>query len=346
MKRARQSESALFSLAGDLMTSPAIAAAAAAPVREVARLMLDQGVGAVLVLDDSGAAIGMASDGDLLRRRSDDGRRDWCLGMLADGFRSGDPSSLGCDWCVREVMTSPLISVSLKTPVQDIAQALQAHRIKRLPVIENGRLVGIVSRTDLLCVVESVPKIRADGGVGAGLLTFLESMIGGASLRGVLERPSASPSAPRVEAPPAQPGLSAAAFRAGVRVFKAETVDRQQMARRESALERRRKIKALMDHHVSAQLWRDLLDHAALAAQSGEQELMLLRFPSDLCSDGGRKIDVAEAGWENTLRGEAAEIFHRWRQELKPQGFGFAARVVSYDEGILGDLGLYLTWGE
>ena len=74
-----------------------------------------------------------------------------------------------------------------------------------------------------------------------------------------------------------------------------------------------------MDHHVSAQLWRDLVDHAALAARSGEQELMLLRFPSDLCSDGGRKIDVAENGWEDTLRGEAAEIYHRWRQELKPR---------------------------
>ena len=58
-------------------------------------------------------------------------------------------------------MTAPLISVSPSTPVQDIAKALQVHRIKRVPVIEDGRLVGIVSRTDLLCVVESVPKVRA-----------------------------------------------------------------------------------------------------------------------------------------------------------------------------------------
>jgi len=73
---------------------------------------------------------------------------------------------------------------------------------------------------------------------------------------------------------------------------------------------------------------------------------MLLRFPSDLCSDGGRKIDVAERGWEETLRGEAAEIYDRWRKELKPQGFGLSARIVSYEEGIIGDIGLYLTWGE
>ena len=73
---------------------------------------------------------------------------------------------------------------------------------------------------------------------------------------------------------------------------------------------------------------------------------MLLRFPSDLCSDGGRKIDVAEEGWEETLRGEAAELYSRWRTELKPQGFGLSARIVSYDDkGIIGDLALYLTWG-
>jgi len=344
MKRARRSESALCSLAGDIMTAPAVAAAATAPVREVARLMLDRGVGAVPVLDDSGAAIGMASDGDLLRRRPDDRRRAWWLEALAEGFRSYSDSELGRDRLARQVMSSPLISVAPSTPVQDIAETLQAHRIKRLPVIEDGRLVGIVSRVDLLCVVESVPRIRTEEGVGAGLLTFLESMIGGASLRGVVHPPVAAAPA---EPPPQQPVFSVAAFRNRVHAFKAETHDRRRLARQEAELQRRRQIKTLLDHHVSGQLWRDLLDHAELAARSGEQELMLLRFPSDLCSDGGRKIDVVENGWEATLRGEAAEIYSRWRQELKPQGFGLSARIVSFDEeGAIGDIGLYLTWGE
>lgn len=93
-------------------------------------------------------------------------------------------------------------------------------------------------------------------------------------------------------------------------------------------------------------MWRELLEHAELAARGGEQELMLLRFPSDLCIDGGRKIDVVEKGWEETLRGEAAEIYDRWRKQLKPQGFGLATRIVSYDDqGAIGDIGLYLTWG-
>ena len=85
--------------------------------------------------------------------------------------------------------------------------------------------------------------------------------------------------------------------------------------------------------------WSEMLDKAKLAARSGEQEFMMLRFPSDLCSDGGRKIDVAEEGWEGTLRGEAAEVYSRWRTELKPRGFGLSARIVSYEDGIIGDIG-------
>ncbi len=285
MTRVRPSESALYLLAGDLMTSPAVVTSDTASIREVARLMMDQNVGAVPVLDASGAAIGMTSDGDLLGRRADDGRRDWWLGMLAGGAASGGASAAG-DRAVREVMSAPLISVSPGAPVQDIAEALQAHRIKRLPVIEDGRMLGVVSRADLLCVVESIPRTRAEEETGARILGFLELLIGGSSLRGTLERPAAAAAEPR---PARRHGLSAATFRANVRAFKAETFDRQQAARREAELDRRRQIKALMDHHVSTQLWRELLDHAELAARSGEQELMLLRFPSDPAATGAAR---------------------------------------------------------
>ena len=343
MPRVQKSESALYLLAGDLMSSPAVVAADTATVHEVARLMLEQGVGGVPVVDRSGAPVGMASDGDLMGRRSDDGRRGWWLRMLAEGALPEAFDRVG-NRPVSEVMSAPLICISADAPVQEIAEALQAHRIKRLPVIEGGRVLGVVSRADLLCVVESVPKARLEE-TGAGILGFLESLIGGTSLRGVLDHSSGAPSDGASHPP--KPIFSASAFRNNVRAFKDESFDRKQAARREAELDRRRQIKALLDHHVSAQLWRELLEHAELAARGGEQELMLLRFPSDLCADGGRKIDVAEKGWEETLRGEAAEIYDRWRKELKPQGFGLDARIVSFDEeGAIGDIGLYLTWGE
>ena len=119
----------------------------------------------------------------------------------------------------------------------------------------------------------------------------------------------------------------------------------QEQARREASIDRRRQIKALLDQHVNEALWRELLRQARLAARAGDKEFLLLRFPSDLCSDGGRKIDVAEPGWEETLRGEAAEVYDRWKKELRPNGFGLSARVVSYVDGVLGDIGLFLSWG-
>ena len=57
-------------------------------------------------------------------------------------------------------MSTPLITIPPAAPVQEIAEAMQAHRIKRLPVIEDGRVLGVVSRADLLCVVESLPRSR------------------------------------------------------------------------------------------------------------------------------------------------------------------------------------------
>ena len=125
-----------------------------------------------------------------------------------------------------------------------------------------------------------------------------------------------------------------------------KSCDQKQALAREAQLERQRQVKELLDQRVSEEFWRERLDRATLAARNGELELMLLRFPADLCSDGGRKINVAEEGWEGTLRGAAAEIYSRWRTELKAQGFGLSARIVSYEQdGIIGDLGLFLSLG-
>ena len=345
------SNSALHRLAAELMTAPAVAAEETATIRDVARLMLTEGVGAVLILNGSNEAVGIASDGDLLGRLRDDGRREWWLGMLADGAGADEAFAAHGGRPVREVMSAPLLSIGPKNTAQEIAEALLAHKVKRLPVIDEGRVIGVVSRANLLAVVESIPRVRLDDEPGAGLLSFLESLIGGSSLRGGLE-PPATPQAGLARAagapaaaPQPQHPFSAKDFRAHVSSFKAETYDHEEKARKQAALDRRRQVKALVDQHVNAQLWREMLQHAELAARGGETEFMLLQFPSDLCADGGRKIDVAEEGWEETLRGEAADIYDRWRKELKPQGFGFSARIVSYVDGIIGDIGLFLTWG-
>ena len=343
-RRREHSESALYLLAGDLMSSPAIAVRPAEPVSSVARIMLESGVRGVPVLDAGERPVGMVSDGDLLGRRGE-GSREWWLEMLA---RQSPPAGLfnsALERPVGEVMNAPVITISAKAPVRDIAKAFQAHRIKRLPVLDDERLVGVVSRADLLCLVDSLPAAPpVQPGDGGGLLGFLESLIGGASLRGGLERPTEPAQAPQQEKDTAPSDLSADAFRDAVRACKAESLDERQAFKREAQLERQRQVKALIDQRVTDAQWSQMLGQAKLVASSGEQEFMMLRFPSDLCSDGGRKIDVAEEGWEGTLRGEAGELYSRWRTELKPRGFGLNAQIVSYEDGIIGDIGLFLTW--
>ena len=76
------------------------------------------------------------------------------------------------------------------------------RRVEAKEVIEDGRVLGVVSRSDLLCVGESLPRPPFDNGSGAGLIGFLESLIGGASLRGGLDR---AQTAQANHAPAAQP---------------------------------------------------------------------------------------------------------------------------------------------
>jgi hypothetical protein len=75
-------------------------------------------------------------------------------------------------------------------------------------------------------------------------------------------------------------------------------------------------------------------------------EHMLIRFPSQLCVDGGRAINAPDPHWPETLRGEPADVFKRWRNELQPRGFKIAAQIIDFPEGLPGDAALFLIWGK
>ncbi len=121
---------------------------------------------------------------------------------------------------------------------------------------------------------------------------------------------------------------------------EAERAERRQ-ARRE-ALEKR--VKELAARRLGDEQWRNLLAQARESAAAGMNELMLIRFPSQLCVDGGRAINAPDANWPRTLRGEPADIFARWRQELEPKGFRLAAQIVEFPDGVPGDAALFLMW--
>jgi CBS domain-containing protein len=148
--------------AQDVMTRHVVSVSPETPTEQVARLLLENGISAVPVLDAEGAPVGMVSEGDLIGRNDPDreARRDWWLTLLAEGEALSDEflkTLRGSPRSAREVMSTPLVTVTETTDVTDIARLLTAQRIKRAPVVRDGRVIGIVSRADLLRALGGKP---------------------------------------------------------------------------------------------------------------------------------------------------------------------------------------------
>jgi CBS domain-containing protein len=124
-------------------------------VRDAAKLLLEHRISAVPVVDATGALLGIVSEGDLVRRRDidRDDRASWWLQIVAEGEDLA-PEILAYirskDRVVRNVMTREVVTVEEETPLAEIARLLEEHRIKRVPVVRQGKIVGIVRRADLV----------------------------------------------------------------------------------------------------------------------------------------------------------------------------------------------------
>ncbi|MBT2785253.1 MULTISPECIES: CBS domain-containing protein [unclassified Halomonas] len=135
----------------DIMTPKVVSVGPDAEVREIAQLLLNHRISAVPVVDDEHRVIGIVSEGDLMRRVKNDGnhRDAWWLTLFTGGKDAGDyVKSHGRK--AHEVMTPNPMTVEENTPLHTIARMLEKHHIKRVPVLRDGKLVGIVSRANLL----------------------------------------------------------------------------------------------------------------------------------------------------------------------------------------------------
>jgi CBS domain-containing protein len=339
--------------ARDLMTTEIVSVSPDTPVRDIANLLLTHKISAVPVVDGVGQILGMVSEGDLIGRgeAEREARRDWWLALLAEGealnadFLAGLRSS---ERTARDVMSAPVVRVTEGTDASEIAALLAQYRIKRVPVVRDGKVVGIVSRADLLRALASAaaqrpaapePVARTRNLLAQALATLDHHFFGADGRLG-----SNSPAGQDQAA--ARGGMSVADFRSLVTGFEHRKLEAADTARRAETERRREKVKELIDEHVPDKNWNALLHRAREAAERGEEEFQLLRFPSDLCIDRGRAINAALADWPRTLRGEAAEMYLRWERELKPRGFHLSARVLEFPHGMPGDVGLFLGWSD
>jgi CBS-domain-containing membrane protein len=151
--------------AADVMTSEVITVGEDASVQEAARSMAEHGISAVPVVDREKRVVGMVSEGDLLHRAETgtERRRSWWLEMVASTNQLAGEYVKSHSTSVKDVMTRDVISVTEETPVADIAILLEANRIKRVPVLRDGRLVGIVSRANLVRTLAMTINERPSG---------------------------------------------------------------------------------------------------------------------------------------------------------------------------------------
>ena len=328
--------------AGDIMTMDVVSVLVGVSVRDVAILMLEKRISAMPVLAANLQLAGMVSEGDLIGRGAADrvARRDWWLTLLTDAQPQTETFAALAARPVEQVMRAPVLTIEARAPLHEIAEMLSVYDIKRLPVMQGDRMVGIVSRSDLVrAVVTHIPKPTMGESVD-GLLSMFTGMMQ------TNVRPEDAPASPPSAEPAALEGppVTAGSFRGLVTIAEQTVRDDVIAAKHLAALERLRQIKAMLLEHLDKEEWAKLLDRAQAAAAQGESSFELMRFPCDLCSDGGRKIDVAENDWPTTLRGEAAEVYARWENELRPAGFRLRAQIVEYLDGIPNNIALSLAW--
>lgn len=150
--------------AADVMTSPAITVAPNTPVAEIARLLTEKSISAVPVCGADGTLVGMVSEDDIIKpfRESVRSRRDWWLGVIAEGEEMAQEflEFLRPDNRTAEgIMIRHVIAVERDASLPELAELMVKHRIKRVPVVAEGRVVGVVSRSDLVSAIARAPAM-------------------------------------------------------------------------------------------------------------------------------------------------------------------------------------------
>ena len=138
--------------ARDVMTAAVHTVGPDTSVVEVAQLLLDRRISGVPVVDGGGRVIGVVSEGDLMRRPESGtvARRAWWLSLVASNDELARDYVKTHGMKASDVMSHPAITVEASAELAAVATLLEKRRIKRLPVLENGKLVGIVTRSNLL----------------------------------------------------------------------------------------------------------------------------------------------------------------------------------------------------
>ena len=147
-------------IAQDIMTSGVISVPSNASVMRAVQLMLQNKISGLTVVDDKGSLVGIVTEGDFLRRGElgTQRKRPRWLEFLVGPGRLAEEYVHACGRKVDKIMTPDPYTVSVDTPVDEIVRLMEKYRIKRLPVVKDGKPVGVVSRANLLTALASAAR--------------------------------------------------------------------------------------------------------------------------------------------------------------------------------------------
>lgn len=136
----------------DVMTPRVVSVEPTATIETAARLMLARHISGIPVVTGDGALVGMVTEGDFLRRAEigTEGKRSGWLAFLAGSGRMAADYVHTHSRRVEEVMTRGAVTAAPGDSLESAVETMVRRRVKRLPVVEDGRLVGIVARSDIL----------------------------------------------------------------------------------------------------------------------------------------------------------------------------------------------------
>ena len=137
--------------ARDIMTTNVVTVSPETDIAEAVRLMLDRQISGVPVIDDSGRLIGILTEGDLMRRAElVTGRQSWWINPISSPEQEAKAYVKAHGLKVKDVMTKEVVTINEQEPLDRIAMVFEERGIKRTPVMRSGKIVGIVSRANLL----------------------------------------------------------------------------------------------------------------------------------------------------------------------------------------------------
>jgi hypothetical protein len=102
--------------------------------------------------------------------------------------------------------------------------------------------------------------------------------------------------------------------------------------------------KMLTPIEISPERIRAFMNRVKLAAERGDNEMLIGRFPSEICTDHGRAINNTEEGWPDTLVGLPRQVYEIWKEKLQPLGYHLKAMIIEWPGGFPGDVGMYVSW--